>query len=138
MSARNHEVTAKQQLLDANGNIAETVLDAFPMGKLQMPTNSSEGDIVYEKKNLRLKYVLEKKPENLSERSVVGKSIAGKEKKEDSIITRKSIVCARKVLQNIMESGTNFTRKNISERSTGDEVCGHMITLGTGVPGTAM
>ena len=217
MSARNHEVTAKQQLLDANGNIAEpgwsrsqlqqysrtqikapkflikewdyylvvgddcavaftlsddgyvglqsvslldfsgkpwehteTVLDAFPMGKLQMPTNSSEGDIVYEKKNLRLKYVLEKKPENLSERSVVGKSIAGKEKtgrniiirhiicefdnfyqgkpfscdirlqqpqmdtmviatpwekKEDSIITRKSIVCARKVLQNIMESG---------------------------------
>ena len=80
MSARNHEVTAKQQLLDANGNIAETFLDAFPMGKLQMPTNSSEGDIVYEKKNLRLKYVLEKKPENLSERSVVGKSIAGKEK----------------------------------------------------------
>ena len=184
MSARNHEVTAKQQLLDANGNIAETVLDAFPMGKLQMPTNSSEGDIVYEKKNLRLKYVLEKNPENLSERSAVGKSIAGKEKtgrniiirhiicefdnfyqgkpfscdirlpaapkwirwssqhrgtkKEDSIITRKSIVCARKVLQNIMESGTNFTRKNISERSTGDEVCGHMITLGTGVPGTAM
>ena len=78
MSARNHEVTAKQQLLDANGNIAETVLDAFPMGKLQMPTNSSEGDIVYEKKNLRLKYVLEKNPENLSERSAVGKSIAGK------------------------------------------------------------
>ena len=35
MSAkRNHEVTAKQQLLDANGNIAETVLDAFPMGKI--------------------------------------------------------------------------------------------------------
>jgi hypothetical protein len=56
MSARNHEVTAKQQL------------------------NSSEGDIVYEKKNLRLKYVLEKNPENLSERSAVGKSIAGKEK----------------------------------------------------------
>ena len=80
MSARNHEVTSKQQLLDANGNIAETVLDAFPMGKLQMPTNSSEGDIVYEKKNLRLKYVLEKKPENLSERSAVGESIAGKEK----------------------------------------------------------
>ena len=29
---------------------------------------------------LRLKYVLEKNPENLSERSAVGKSIAGKEK----------------------------------------------------------
>lgn len=127
MSARNHEITGRQQLLDANGNIAEpgwsrrqlqqysraqikapklwikewdyylvvgddcavaftlsddgyvglqsvslldfsgkpwehteTVLDAFPMGKLKMPTNSSEGDIVYEKKNLRLKYILEK------------------------------------------------------------------------------
>ena len=92
MSARNHEVTAKQQLLDANGNIAETVLDAFPMGKLQMPTNSSEGDIVYEKKNLRLKYVLEKNPENLSERSVVGKSIAGKEKTGRNIIIR-HIIC---------------------------------------------
>ena len=159
MSARNHEVTAKQQLLDANGNIAEpgwsrsqlqqysraqikapkflikewdyylvvgddcavaftlsddgyvglqsvslldfsgkpwehteTVLDAFPMGKLQMPTNSSEGDIVYEKKNLRLKYVLEKNPENLSERSAVGKSIAGKEKTGRNIIIR-HIIC---------------------------------------------
>ena len=86
---------------------------------------------------MRLKYVLEKNPENLSERSAVGKSIAGK-KKEDSIITRKSIVCARKVLQNIMESGTNFTRKNILGRSTGDAVCGRMIIRGIGVPGTAM
>ena len=32
-----------------------------------MPTNSSEGDIVQEKKNLRLKYVLEK-IENLKNR----------------------------------------------------------------------
>ena len=68
MSARNHEVTAKQQL------------------------NSSEGDIVYEKKNLRLKYVLEKNPENLSERSAVGKSIAGKEKTGRNIIIR-HIIC---------------------------------------------
>lgn len=127
MSERNHEVTTKQQLLDANGNIAEpgwsrrqlqqysraqikapkfrikewdyylvvgddcavaftlsddgyvglqsvslldfsekpwehteTILDAFPMGKLKMPADSSEGNIVYEKKNLRLKYILEK------------------------------------------------------------------------------
>lgn len=37
----------------------ETILDAFSMGKLRMPENSSEGDIIYEKKNLRLKYVLE-------------------------------------------------------------------------------
>lgn len=67
---------------------------------------------------MRLKYVLEKNPENLSERSAVGKSIAGK-KKEDSIITRKSIVCARKVLQNIMESGTNFTRKTFRNARLG-------------------
>ena len=127
MSARNHEVTRKQLLLDKDGNITEpgwsrrqlqeysreqikapkfrikewdyylvvgddcavaftlsddgyvglqsvslldfsekpwehteTVLDAFPMGKMQMPVNSSEGDIVYEKKRLKLKYVLEK------------------------------------------------------------------------------
>ena len=94
MSARNHEVTAKQQLLDANGNIAETVLDAFPMGKLQMPTNSSEGDIVYEKKNLRLKYVLEKNPENLSERSAVGKSIT-KKKKTGRFYYNQKINCMR-------------------------------------------
>ena len=50
------------------------------------------GDIVYEKKNLRLKYVLEKNPENLSERSVVGKSIAGKEKTGRNIIIR-HIIC---------------------------------------------
>ena len=45
--------------------------------------------------------MIRKNPENLSERSAVGKSIAGKEKQEDSIITRKSIVCARKVSQNM-------------------------------------
>ena len=139
MSARNHEVTTKQQLLDVNGNIAEpgwsrcqlqqysrehikvpkfrikewdyylvvgddcavaftlsddgyvglqsvslldfsgkpwehteTVLDAFPMGKLKMPTNSSEGDIVYEKKNLRLKYVLENE-KNITIRHIICK-----------------------------------------------------------------
>lgn len=127
MSARNHEVTRKQLLLDKNGNITEpgwsrrqlqeysrrqikapkfrikewdyylvvgddcavaftlsddgyvglqsvslldfsgepwehteTILDAFPMGKMKMPVNSSEGDIVYEQKRLKLKYVLEK------------------------------------------------------------------------------
>ena len=37
----------------------ETVLDAFPMGKLNMPTDSSKGDIVYEKNNLKLRYLLE-------------------------------------------------------------------------------
>ena len=49
-------------LLDFSGEPwehTETILDAFPMGKLRMPENSSEGDIIYEKKNLRLKYVLE-------------------------------------------------------------------------------
>mgnify|MGYP002089984153 CR=1 FL=1 len=103
-----------------------------------MPTNSSEGDIVYEKKNLRLKYVLEKNPENLSERSAVGKSIAGKEKKGRFYYNQK-INCMRAGgFAEYNGKRYEFTRKNISERSTGDEVCGHMITLGTGVPGTAM
>ena len=97
MSARNHEVTAKQQLLDANGNIAETVLDAFPMGKLQMPTNSSEGDIVYEKKNLYQKKILKIYQKEVQQ----GNQQLEKKKQEDSIITRKSIVCARKVSQNM-------------------------------------
>lgn len=39
----------------------ETVLDAFPMGKLHMPQNSSEGDIIYNKKGLNLKFLIEKK-----------------------------------------------------------------------------
>ena len=210
MSARNHEVTTKQQLLDVNGNIAEpgwsrcqlqqysrehikvpkfrikewdyylvvgddcavaftlsddgyvglqsvslldfsgkpwehteTVLDAFPMGKLKMPTNSSEGDIVYEILSAYLITSIRASHSPVTSGCSSPKWIRWSLqhrgiKREDSIITRKSIVCAQKVLQNIMESGTNFTRKNISERSTGDEVCGHMITLGTGVPGTAM
>ena len=119
MSARNHEVTAKQQLLDANGNIAETVLDAFPMGKLQMPTNSSEGDIVYEKKNLRLKYVLEKNPENLSERSVVGKSIAGKEKTGRNII-----ICARENRLSARPRIFRRFRAELCERSS--HACGRI------------
>ena len=51
-----------------------------------------------------------------------------------------AVICdnIKEVKQFLDESGADFTRKNISERSTGDEVCGHMITLGTGVPGTAM
>ena len=106
-------------------------------GKIANADKFFRGRYCLGEEEFAVKICIRKNPENLSERSAVGKSIAGK-KKEDSIITRKSIVCARKVLQNIMESGTNFTRKNISERSTGDEVCGHMITLGTGVPGTAM
>ena len=50
-------------LLDFSGEPwehTETILDAFPMGKMKMPTNSSEGDIIYENKRLKLKYVLEK------------------------------------------------------------------------------
>ncbi|MDD6193347.1 MAG: DUF2804 domain-containing protein [Lachnospiraceae bacterium] len=37
----------------------ETILDAFPMGKLHMPANSSEGDVVYDKGRLKLQYRLE-------------------------------------------------------------------------------
>ena len=37
----------------------ETILDAFPMGKLHMPANSSKGDIVYNNGRLQLQYLLE-------------------------------------------------------------------------------
>jgi hypothetical protein len=37
----------------------ETVLDAFPMGKLHMPENSQGGDIRYHKGRLQLDYLLE-------------------------------------------------------------------------------
>lgn len=50
-------------LLDFSGKPwehTETILDAFPMGKLRLPNSSSDGDIVYENKNLHLKYLLEK------------------------------------------------------------------------------
>lgn len=37
----------------------ETILDAFPMGKLHMPSDSSKGDVVYDKGRLKLEYLLE-------------------------------------------------------------------------------
>lgn len=150
MSTRNHEVTKKQLLLDAQGNIAEPgwsrrqlqqysrtqirapkfrikewdyylivgddcavaftlsddgyvglqsvslldfegepwehtemILDAFPMGKFRMPENSSEGDIIYEKKNLRLKYVLENSMSGLSDTEGPG---------SDAKITKQNII----------------------------------------------
>lgn len=39
----------------------ETILDAFPMGKLHMPEDSSAGDIVYNKGKLQLEYHLGKR-----------------------------------------------------------------------------
>ena len=125
MEERNHEVTRRQDLLDARGNIAEpgwsrrqvqlydraqikapkfrikewdyylvlgkdfggaftisddgyvglqsvslldftrpwehteTILDAFPMGKLKMPPDSSYGDVVYERDRLNCRFLLE-------------------------------------------------------------------------------
>ena len=58
-------------LLDFSGEPwehTETILDAFPMGKLRMPENSSEGDIIYEKKNLRLKYPILRRLKSQSKR----------------------------------------------------------------------
>lgn len=37
----------------------ETILDAFPMGKLHVPSDSSKGDVVYDKGRLKLEYLLE-------------------------------------------------------------------------------
>lgn len=36
----------------------ETILDAFPMGKLHLPEDSSKGDIVYDNGRLKLQYLL--------------------------------------------------------------------------------
>lgn len=38
----------------------ETILDAFPMGKLHLPKNSSTGNTVYESKRLNLRFLVEK------------------------------------------------------------------------------
>ena len=65
----------------------ETILDAFPMGKLTMPENSSEGNIVYEKKNLRLSYVLENSMSGLSDTEGQGSD----EKITKQNITKQSI-----------------------------------------------
>ena len=82
-----------------------------------MPTNSSEGDIVYEKKNLRLKYVLEKNPENLSERSAVGKSIAGKEKTGSKNFGRSKIKSYYACIANL------FHRKGFTGYAAADRIC---------------
>ena len=37
----------------------ETILNAFPMGKMQMPSDSRQGDIVYRDKRLHMEYTLE-------------------------------------------------------------------------------
>lgn len=37
----------------------ETILDAFPMGKFHLPSNSSEGDVCYDNGRLSMKYLLE-------------------------------------------------------------------------------
>ena len=42
-----------------NWEHTETILDAFPMGKLKLPSDSSNGDIIYNKKRLHLEYKLE-------------------------------------------------------------------------------
>ncbi len=37
----------------------ETILNAFPMGKMHMPSDSSQGDVVYRDKRLHMEYTLE-------------------------------------------------------------------------------
>lgn len=37
----------------------ETVLNAFPMGKLKLPSDSSAGDVIYEDKRLQMRFTLE-------------------------------------------------------------------------------
>ena len=49
----------------------ETVLNAFPMGKLHMPSDSSEGDVVYEDKRLQMKFALETKEDGTKGRHII-------------------------------------------------------------------
>lgn len=37
----------------------ETILDAFPMGKLKMPVDSSHGDVIYQRDRLNCRFLLE-------------------------------------------------------------------------------
>ncbi|MBP5305255.1 MAG: DUF2804 family protein, partial [Lachnospiraceae bacterium] len=37
----------------------ETVLNAFPMGKLKLPSDSSVGNVIYEDKRLQMRFTLE-------------------------------------------------------------------------------
>ena len=37
----------------------ETVLNAFPLGKLKLPSDSSQGDTVYEDKRLQLRFLVQ-------------------------------------------------------------------------------
>lgn len=48
-------------LLDfrSNWEHTETILNAFPMGKLQMPSDSSTGDVVYEDKRLKMSFTVQ-------------------------------------------------------------------------------
>lgn len=43
----------------------ETVLNAFPMGRLHMPENSSEGDVTYQDKRLQMSFLLEQKTRHI-------------------------------------------------------------------------
>ncbi len=39
------------------GEITQTVITGFPMGKLNMPTTSHEGNVSFEHKNLNLEFI---------------------------------------------------------------------------------
>ena len=78
-------------LLDFSGKPwehTETILDAFPMGKMNMPVNSSEGDIIYENKRLKLKYVLEKEMIASKEPVKMETAECGRERQESKKIVR--------------------------------------------------
>lgn len=77
-------------LLDFSGNPwehTETVLDAFPMGEMNMPTSSSNGDIIYEKKNLKLKYVLERETVKPADIVHENKNLKSKAEQEKEVVT---------------------------------------------------
>ena len=42
---------------DCSSEHTETILNLFPMGKLKLPSSSSEGDVIYEDKRLRMRFI---------------------------------------------------------------------------------
>ena len=133
----------------------ETILNAFPMGKMQMPSDSRHGDIVYRDKRLHMEYTLEEGQRRIRckfDNFYQGKTFRcditlvqpkmdtmviatqWKERKQHFIIIRRSIVCRQKVRWNMMEKYIDLIRVLILELWIGDAVYGLMIIAGTGVP----
>ena len=102
----------------------ETVLNAFPMGKLHLPQDSSEGITEYKDKRLHMRFSAGSGSRRIQ--CLFRNFHEGKNLKCD-ITLRQGMYC-------MMESGMSSIRRRISEPLTGGGVSGPMTIPGTGVP----